>query len=434
MGTCLLAVALAGIAAWQAGSGDEAQADGGHWQQPERRVLDQPLLLKGTLLPVASVNLVAPADGRLAERPVQFGDRVAAGQVVARIDSPDLLGQLRDAEVAAIRADQELEAAQRIDQSSEYQAAQRRATQAEGALNAARRRAADTQALYDKGIVARTEFEGAYQEVQSMQAQVQSAHDELAALLKKRSRDALRILQIEAQGRHEKLAELRAKERALSITTPIAGVVLYPIAGDGDAGPNGNAPKEFKPGSAVTMRDVLLSVGDTTAFIVKAWVDEQDLERLEVHQAATVMLNSDPSHELSGEVLRISSQARVQESRSGPPSAAEFEMQVLVRPPPGQALRVGALARVRMAPKATAAGLLVPLAALQWSDDGKPQLRARRGSGEAASRPVEVARTTVDAVEIRAGLDEHDEVWVPGERDRSDKPSGALKRLLRSDE
>lgn len=432
IGGAVLLPTLIGLAAWQ-GAGDDVAADaaGGRWQKPERRAIDQPLMLRGTLLPVAAVSIVAPVDGRLVERPVQFGDRVAAGQLLARIESPELVNQLREAEVAAIRADQELATAQQLEQGAEYQAAQRRTAQAEGALNTAQRRAAETQALYDKGIIARTEVEGVRQEVQSAETQLQSAHDEVAALRKKRSPQALRILQLEAQGRRERLEELRQKERALRIVSPIAGIVLFPIAAEGTDAAAGGA-REIKPGSTVTTRDVILSVGDTTAFIVKAWVDEPDLQRLEPRQAATVMLSSDPSQELAGELLRISSQARAPDGRgvAGPTATPEFEVQVQVRPPPGLAPRVGAMARVRLVPKPAAGGLLVPLAALRWGDDGKPLLRVRSGGAEAALRPAETARTTADAVELRGGLAEGDEVWVPGSGERAPHAGGVLRRLF----
>jgi HlyD family secretion protein len=201
IGAGLLVLASAGLVAWRVGGDVTTGADAGRWQRPQQRVLRQPVLLKGTLLPVTSVNLTAPADGRLVERPAQFGERVSAGQFVARIESPELLNQLRDAEIAAIRADQDLASARSVDQGAEHQAVQRRLRQAEGVLSTARHRAAETQMLYDKGVVARVELEGAQQEVQNAEAQLQGARDEIDALLQKRSRNALRILELEAQGR-----------------------------------------------------------------------------------------------------------------------------------------------------------------------------------------------------------------------------------------
>jgi hypothetical protein len=68
------------------------------------------------------------------------------------------------------------------------------------------------------------------------------------------------------------------------------------------------------------------------------------------------------------------------------------------------------------------------LTALQWGSDGKPQLRVRGRGGESMLRPVEVGRTQVDAIEIRAGIDERDEVWV---RDAgTGSTAGALNSLL----
>ena len=140
------------------------------------------------------------------------------------------------------------------------------------------------------------------------------------------------------------------------------------------------------------------------------------------------MLSSDPSNELSGKVLRISSQARPADQRGA--ASPEFEVQVLVLAPPDVTLRVGAAAQVRLELKPMAGGLLVPLTALRWRDDGKPLLRVRADGRGDVLRPVETGRTTADSVEVRSGIAEADEVWVPGPDAAGSQKSGLLQRLF----
>jgi HlyD family secretion protein len=53
----------------------------------------------GTLVPAAEVNLSFPTSGVLAEVPVETGDRVEAGDVLARLDDTDARSQVTQAEI-----------------------------------------------------------------------------------------------------------------------------------------------------------------------------------------------------------------------------------------------------------------------------------------------------------------------------------------------
>lgn len=421
---------------WQLSPAGTDEPVGGSWQAVERQSIAQPISLKGTLLPVNSVNIVSPVDGRLGARDVQFGDKVSAGQVLAHIDSAELANQLREAEIGTIRAEQELDNARHLEDGTEYKAASRRVTTARNALATSERHLVETQSLYDKGIIARTELEGIQQELENARSQVQSSADEIATLKLKQSNSALRILHLELDSRRARLKELREKQGATQLASPIAGVVLYPLQSDTSDSGASNATKEFKPGAFISNRDVILSVGDTSAFLVKIWVDETDVKSIELNQEATVSLTAEPAYEFKGSVMRVSSQARANDQRnaSGQGGVA-FEVQVLIKPPtpdpaggPVPILRVGASATVKLQPEPGPPALLVPLSALVWTEQGQPAIRSRKSPRESGHlRHVEVTRTTVDFAELRSGIAEGDEVWVPSLADKT--PSGVLRNL-----
>jgi HlyD family secretion protein len=62
-------------------------------------VQPQPLLVQGEA-DATRVDIAARVDGRVAKRPVERGDTVAAGQVLFEIDNPELIAKLREAEAA----------------------------------------------------------------------------------------------------------------------------------------------------------------------------------------------------------------------------------------------------------------------------------------------------------------------------------------------
>ncbi|ESS48178.1 ABC transporter ATP-binding protein [Ralstonia solanacearum SD54] len=402
----------------------------GHWLKAARQASSQPLLLQGVLRPVDAVNIAAPVEGVLLAKFVQFGDTVTAGQKLAQVSDTELKRQLREAEIASIQAQQALSAAQQIESSTEYQAAARRLLAAQNSLAAAQRRGKEAQMLYDKGIIARTELDAGKQEIDTGQSQVDGARDEIATLRLKRAPAALRVLELDLENRQLRLEELRAKLKATTLLSPISGVVLYPEPTDGND-PSGR--KELNAGAAVTPKDVILTVGDTSAFLIKAWVDEEDIRRVAPGQAVRIVLGADSDRAFAGTVQRVSSQARAADGRGqGSRGTAEFEMQILFKPPTdaGRSLRVGSAVNMSLAPEPGPATLRIPLAAVAWSPAGRPVVRVRKSASDTARmQEIEAGRTLVDSVEVKAGIADGDEVWVPGAT-AGPGDEGTLKQLL----
>ncbi|MBX9430752.1 efflux RND transporter periplasmic adaptor subunit [Ralstonia pseudosolanacearum] len=425
------AALLIGLVAWGLSRvARPAVQERGHWLKAARQASSQPLLLQGTLRPVDAVNIAAPVEGVLLAKFVQFGDTVTAGQKLAQVSDTELKRQLREAEIASIQAQQALSAAQQIESSTEYQAAARRLLAAQNSLAAAQRRGKEAQMLYDKGIIARTELDAGKQEIDTGQSQVDGARDEIATLRLKRAPAALRVLELDLENRQLRLEELRAKLKATTLLSPISGVVLYPEPTDGND-PSGR--KELNAGAAVTPKDVILTVGDTSAFLIKAWVDEEDIRRVAPGQAVRIVLGADSDRAFAGTVQRVSSQARAADGRGqGSRGTAEFEMQILFKPPAeaGRSLRVGSAVNMSLAPEPGPTTLRIPLAAVAWSPAGRPVVRVRKSASDTArTQEIEAGRTLVDSVEVKAGIADGDEVWVPGAA-AGPGDEGTLKQLL----
>ncbi len=421
--------ALAGLAACAlALVARPAAPENGRWLKAAAAPAAQPLQLQGALAPVNAVNISAPVDSVLLAKYVQFGDTVTAGQKLAQVGDTELKRQLREAEMAAIQAGQALNAARRLEAGTEYQGAARRLLAAQNALAAAQGRGAEAQRLYDKGIIARTELDAARQDVDAGQSQVDGAADEIATLRLKRSGEALRVLELDLENRRLALDELRAKLKATTMVAPLAGVVLFPGAGDGgDAAP----ARELNPGAAVTPKDVILTVGDTSAFVVKAWVDEEDARQLAPGQAARVTLDADGARAFAGVVRRVSSQARAADGRQGNRGAAEFEVQILLQAPPGRPLRVGSSVTVGVTPPPGPSTLRIPLAAVDWNASGRPVVRVRRSASDPGRlREIDAGKASADSVEVKSGVAAGEEVWVPGAAPLAAAAPGMLDRLL----
>jgi RND family efflux transporter MFP subunit len=99
------------------------------------------------------VNLAFRIDGKLTERPVNVGDRLAAGQLVGRLDAQNEQNALRSAQ-------------------ADLAAAQASLTQAKGTEGRQRE-------LLDKGYTTRARYEEVQQQLQGAQSQVESAQARL---------------------------------------------------------------------------------------------------------------------------------------------------------------------------------------------------------------------------------------------------------------
>ncbi|MCX9157172.1 efflux RND transporter periplasmic adaptor subunit [Niveibacterium sp. 24ML] len=87
------------------GSGDTLEA---------KRVSHQPtVLLAGTLTPLTQIHLIAPFEGRVAEVSARPGDKVTAGQVLARFDESDLRARLAERAAALASAEEQMRVAER---------------------------------------------------------------------------------------------------------------------------------------------------------------------------------------------------------------------------------------------------------------------------------------------------------------------------------
>ncbi len=119
----------------------------------ERRASGAPVSLTGQIRAQDEASLAFRIDGRMLERRVNVGDRVKAGQLVARLDP--------------------------LIQQNAFRSAQANLSAAQGQLTQARNTFERQQALVEKGFTTRVQFDQAQQGLQTAQAHVDSAQAQL---------------------------------------------------------------------------------------------------------------------------------------------------------------------------------------------------------------------------------------------------------------
>lgn len=403
----------------------------GEWIEAVAQPVQHRLTLQGQLLPERAVDIVAAAEGTLVSLDVSWGDKVVAGQRLARINSTELATQLRETEAAALRARIEEETQRMPERSSEYRAALRRERETAHNAEVVASRAADTQTLYDKGIVARMELDQARQEADAAKGQAEEAREDLASLRRKWGVDQLKALSLETVARATRLEDLRRRERLSQLNAPIDGVVLYPSAQEGR---DGSSSRELKLGAQVSAGQVLMTIGATDTYLVRGRINEFDVRWLHAGLPATVRLTTLPEVSLRAAVVRVASQAKIPGGANGidPSAPAEFEVQIQL-PAPEQALpanvlpslRIGIGADVSIESQDAERQIVLPLSALQWSPTSEPVVRVRVGR-QFEMRAVTIARAEADSIVIRSGIAPGEDVWVPSGQ-RKEAPASARR-------
>jgi HlyD family secretion protein len=218
-----------------------------------RQTIESSVEATGTVEPIRRVEVKSQASGEILEMPVDLGDRVERGDLLARIDPRDEVNELEQAE-----ADLE---------------------QAEAQLQVARSRLERARALRDSGVVTAEELETAVLE----HANARSSHQ--------RARTRL---------------ELAREQRAdATVRAPIAGTVIEKQVEEGQI---------ITSTRDVTGGTTLLTMADLSEVQVRTLVNESEIGSVEPGLSAEITVEAYPDRTFEGDVLKIEPQATVEQN------------------------------------------------------------------------------------------------------------------------
>ncbi len=277
--------------------------------------------------------------GKIVALPVKEGDRVRAGQVLARIDPVQAESAVAGAtaQVRALESDERGAAEQRRAAESDQAAAVARLRDAEQKVKRARE-------LFAEKLIAASEFDAARATADVATAQVAAA----AAAVDRASQTAAaagaRLVQARAQLRGT--ADTLAKAAVLA---PMDGIVSRLRVREGEMVVVGI---QNQPGTT------LMTIADLGQIDAEVKVAEADVLRVAVGQRATVTLEALPGRPFEGKVVEIGASAL---PGSGTASAAR-EFKVVVRlDTPDPVLRPGLTCDAEIVTSERTGVLTVPL-------------------------------------------------------------------------
>ncbi|MGB2714297.1 MAG: efflux RND transporter periplasmic adaptor subunit [Vicinamibacterales bacterium] len=337
-----------------------------------RGPVTEQILVVGSLIGEATVQVVPKVNGRLDSISVKLGDPVRRGYLIAKVEDSEIQEQVRQAEAS-------------------FQVGQATIRQRDADLKLARTNLDRSRSLFERQLLPQQTYDDTEARYQAALAQLDLAKAQFE----------------QAKARLEELRITLANTR---ITSPVDGFV---------------GKRFVDPGAFVGPNSPIVSVVDISTVRMVANLVERDVKRVPAGTKAAVEVDAFPGEKFTGRVSRV---APVFD-----PATRTAEMEIEV-PNVGFRLKPGMYARVQLTVDTRADALTVPRNAL-IDVDGKPGVfiaapaaAGTTGSGAAQQGaavmtakfvPVQTGIRDGEQIEIRSGVQDGTRVITTG--------AGALK-------
>jgi RND family efflux transporter MFP subunit len=326
------------------------------------------LQLPGNIQPITEAPVLARADGYIAKRLVDIGDRVKAGQTLAEIDAPELTEQVGQAKATVRQAQAALEQANANVQQGK--------TDMELARVMARRSAQ----LVAKGAVSKQDDDQSQAQYNSKLAAVESLEK------------AIDVQRANLNAAQSSLARLEKMQSFCTVQAPFDGVITLRNVDVGALVNSGNTML-YRIAQMATLR--------TYVNVPQAYADA-----IQPGEPALVTVTNLPGREFQGEVARSASALD--------PSSRTLLVEVHV-PNPTSLLLPGMYAQVELRSIRAQPPLLVPSDAMIVRADGA-QIAVVGTDHIVHLRKIDAGRDYGDRVEVLNGLHEGDMIVAnPGD-------------------
>lgn len=381
----VLAVAASAIVVVRASMKPNTAIDASKLKTVEKDSIAKSVVATGKVEPLTKVEVKSKASGIVKKIFVNYGDRVRQGQVLVELDRVELAARVREAKAA-------LQAAQAALQSAQATNA-RNGVDAESPdlpfLKSSMERA---QTLYREGLVSKSVVEETERQYQLMLNKQRSALGNVGVSKADIERARAQVAQSQAS-----LDRAEEDLRNSTIFSPMDGIVLSRDVEIGDA-----VSSILVVGSQAKL---VMTLGDTSSVYVKGKVDESDIGRVSLNQAARIVVESFKDKKFDGKVTLISPLGVEKDN------VTTFEVRVSIQNPGGE-LKANMTTNAEIILEEKKGVLVIPESAIIYDKERKasveiPDPTAPNGKKKV---PVTIGLSNGVKAEIVSGLREGDKI------------------------
>ncbi|HWX54805.1 MAG TPA: efflux RND transporter periplasmic adaptor subunit [Verrucomicrobiae bacterium] len=252
----------------------------------EKGDLAKSVVATGKIEPITKVEVKSKASGIVQKLLVDYGQNVTKGQVLAELDKEEINAQVNQQRAS-------LEAAEAAARAAEADLGHAK-VDAEGPDVPLLKRAYErAQQMAKEGVVSASALEDAEKNYElALNKQQLGKANEVTARAKLKQAQA-QVSQVKAQ-----LEQAEQQQRYATIVSPIDGIVLSRDVEVGTA-----VSSILVLGSSATL---VMTLGDTREVYVQGKVDETDISKVYMGQAARIKVESYKDRTFNGKVTKIS--------------------------------------------------------------------------------------------------------------------------------
>jgi HlyD family secretion protein len=386
----------------------------------------------GEIRPLNYINIGANSQGRITDLLVKEGERVARGQILAKLESVQPRAQLsaQNANVRSIEAEASGAEAAALAAQDGVESAEASLGRAQAQMQQAQVDFERTKKLFENDLASRQDldtsranFDVAVATVREFEAAVSRAISQQKQAAASLSAAQRRITA--AQAEKTRVEDLVERTYAIS---PLDGMVTnLPV----------KVGETVVPGIQNSQASLIMTIADMSAITAEVKVDETDIVNVELGQNADITIEAFPDQTFPGTVIEIGNTAILRSSglaasqaQISSDEARDFKVVVAMSAPP-ENIRPGLSCTVKITTARREKVLALPLQALTARTKG--DLRKRDGDkdneppadpklkeelqgafvvrdGKAQFVEVETGITGTTEIEIVSGLKEGDEV------------------------
>jgi HlyD family secretion protein len=222
------------------------------------------------------IRLAAKVGGRLLEAPLEEGDTVTAGELVARLETVDAEHQLAQARANVEAADAQLRLLLAGSRAEDLRRAEDQMAQAQAELDAARRDLDRLSGLADRGSATEKSRDDAATRKEIAERAVAAARAQLDKLVAGPRRQEIEAARAQRASAQAMVAAVEQQITDATVLAPADGVVTARIAEPGEILP---------PGATMAI------LTDLDRPWLTVWIDEPSLSRVTLGQSVTVRVD-----------------------------------------------------------------------------------------------------------------------------------------------
>jgi HlyD family secretion protein len=354
----------------------------------KRQTLISTLPTNGKVEPSEWQSARAETSGIVTKVPVEAGQFVAKGALLASIADPALQTEIDAAEAKAAEARANLAALDAGGRPAEFTDIENNLARAHFDLDQQRKTAESLARLVQKQAATLQDLDGAREKVRQTELEIVGLEKRRKSLVAQPDRAAAKARLDEAES-----ALRHARERASvsQVRAPIAGIV-YGL--------------EVRAGSYVNAGDLVTNVGRLDTLRVRVYVDEPELGRVAEGQSVTITWDALPGRQWHGRVEKKPASIQPLGSRQVGEVICSIQNE-------GRALIPGTNVNAEIRTGIADDALVIPKEALRHDAQGDYVLALNGDILE--RRAVKKGISSVTQVQILTGLAENDAIALPGD-------------------